>query len=493
MKNYLLVYIVIISFFSLRFGQAQTGEQNISGNYQQVSLANFIDSIRLKAGIGIAYDVRSIPVDSVFSIQFRAVTPKDLLTDVLKNSPVEIVGTNDQLIIRSNLVAEVSPFIRLTGLIQNDLSTPLPLVNICLEGRTLGTISNELGEFDFLIPRKFIGDTVLFSMLGYDMNRVYVPTQDSVVNLVLHESSVALPEVTVRYRKVDEIIDSFVKNKDQNYLDSTVVMNAFFRESVRQDGEYVDVSEAVLKVLKYSYKHNSNVERVKFVKGRKSADVEEIKDVDFRLAGGPYYFSRIDLARYLDFFPIEDEAELYEYQLEGVDFEYDRPVFVIQFKPVYDSGDLVYKGQLRIDTESFALISANFELTKNSLRKSRKYLIRKESRKIKAKPYYARYSLNYRPFKDRWILNKVRGEIRVQVEDRKEKAKVNFEAITEMVISDLLAEGGERFRASELYKEKYVLADEIKGFDPDFWKDYNIIKPNEELERVFKSQKGHPK
>ena len=306
------------------------------------------------------------------------------------------------------------------------------------------------------------------------------------IEVKLLETSVQLPEVVVKYKNADEIVELFKKNRQENYFENRTLFTAFFRETIKQNDRYVNVSEAVLQILKYSYIQPFKLEHVKFIKGRKYRDVEKMQNVNFRMEGGPFYFSRIDIARYMDFLPVDDAEKVYEYRLEGLDFEYDRMVYLVSFEPIVDNGDLLYKGVLRIDTETYALISAMFELTKNSLRRSRKYLIRKESGKIKAKPYYAKYSINYRPYENKWVLNKLIGELKVYINDKKNGEKSMFTAVSELLMSDFKSAGNIKFKPSELYKSKYILTDKIKKYDPEFWENYNVIKPDENIEKVFK-------
>jgi hypothetical protein len=56
-------------------------------------------------------------------------------------------------------------------------------------------------------------------------------------------------------------------------------------------------------------------------------------------------------------------------------------------------------------------------------------------------------------------------------------------------MSDFKDAGKMKFKPSELYKSKYILTDEIKSYDPEFWKNYNVIKPDEKIENVFKKRK----
>ena len=491
-----LFHIIFFIFFFCvttvhSFSQQVHG--SISLRCENITLSSLIDSIRLKSGLKISYDVNSIPVDSVLSVNISGKDPEEILRMILKSPDIEILGHGNQLVIRKKKTGGPR-FVVLKGEVLDYDYKPLSLVNIGFKNRPLGTVTNNAGEFELKVPVSYSGDTLLFSCLGYKVERIPVRSAGTDLQVLLAETSISLPEVIIKYRNVNEIIEQFLKHRKNNYPEKSILVTAFFREIIKQNKKFVNVSEAVLQILKYPYDQPFKLELVKFIKGRKYRDVEKMKDINFRLEGGPFYFSRIDIARYMDFFPQEGEEQLYRYKFEGLDYEYEKMVYVVSFEPYDDNGELLYKGILRFETDSYALVSAEFELTKNTLRESRKYLIRKESPQIKARPYYARYYINYRPYKDIWVLNKVKGELKVRINDKRTKKKSVFTAVTEMLMSDFKDASGTRFKPSETFKPNYILTDKIKEYDPEFWKNYNVIKPDEDIENVFKNngttQKG---
>ena len=229
------------------------------------------------------------------------------------------------------------------------------------------------------------------------------------------------------------------------------------------------------------------MERVKFIKGRKKNDLQSMDFIDFKLEGGPFQFSRVDIARYQDFY--SPDNYLYKYSYDGIDVLNDELVYKVKFRPVEDNGNLLYNGILYIHSESFALVRSEFELTNRALRSSGKSLIRKASRKVKVKPLKASYYIDYRMFDNKWILNRIEGEIVVRINDKKQKINSVFSAVTELLISDCEKNNKFKLKPSELYKSKYVLAEHIKENDEQFWKNYNIIRPDQALEMVFKKTK----
>jgi hypothetical protein len=113
-------------------------------------------------------------------------------------------------------------------------------------------------------------------------------------------------------------------------------------------------------------------------------------------------------------------------------------------------------------------------------------LIKRDARRFKTTPYFARYQVDYRPWGNLWVLNRVRGEVSLQIIDKARRKRSDFQTVSEMVVSDFIpCESRPRLRWEETFKADYVLSDRIGSFDPDFWKNYNIIRPDDALEKVF--------
>ena len=461
--------------------------QLVTTDYKNVKLSSFLDSLTNKSDINIAYDVNAIPIDSILNVNFYEKHPLEIVKSILKNCQVKILFLNDQIIISERVITQ-NKHIKISGFVYdyNDRQA-LPLVNISIQNQPLGTITNSQGGFEFKIPEIYTDSTLVFSFLGYHSSFMLISASDSVLNIALEPTTVNLDEVEVTYKNADEIINLLNNNYEQNYWDQQALLSGFFRESIRQDGVFVQVSEAIVEIIKPSYLNPSDMERVRFIKGRKKNDLQSMDLVNFKLEGGPFQFSRVDIARYHDFFPKENSP--YKYVYDGIDVLNEEIVYKVKFRPLDDNGDLLYAGVLFVHSESFALVRAEFALTKRALKMSGRTLIRKASRTLKVRPLQARYYIDYRFFNGRWILNRLDGEIVIRINDKKSKVNSEFTAITELLISDWEVNEKVKLRSSELYKSRYVLADQIIETDQEYWEDYNIIRPDEELENVFKKTK----
>ena len=65
----------------------------------------------------------------------------------------------------------------------------------------------------------------------------------------------------------------------------------------RRDRNYVSISEAVIDVYKGGYANEYQVDQVKLFKGRKSADVEKMDTVLFKVQGGPNTTILLDVVK----------------------------------------------------------------------------------------------------------------------------------------------------------------------------------------------------
>lgn len=480
--------LFLLLFFYNGKGQDAVLHQSVSFSFKDITLAQLMDSISKKYGIDFAYDAGILDLDSPVSAQAKNETLINWLARYFSSYEAE-VSYNDRQVVIARLRGNFHPkeTFRISGKVATyGTELPLAMVNIGVVDKPIGTVTNDQGAFEIILPLSYAGEMLSFSHLGFLNKRLSIPKSDTIVTVLLPETSVHLPEVQVRYLNPYTIVTRMVEKIPQNYPLEPFLLTAFFRETIRQDGRYVDVSEAVVEILKPAYSSSFELERVRFIKGRKGKEVAEMDLVNFKLEGGPFHFSRLDVIRHRDFAPDEKGATAYLYSLEGLGIEHDRLVYRVKFKPREESDDLYYQGEFRIDSESYALVSAVFELTPSSIRRSRNYLIKRDARRFKTRPYFARYQVDYRPWGNLWIISRVRGEVSLRIVDKSRRERSNIQTVSEMLVSDFIqADNRQRLRWSETFKSDYVLSERIGDFDPVFWKNYNIIRPDEALERVF--------
>lgn len=455
---------------------------------EPIRLGVLMDTLSQRFHLDFAYDAGVVNTDSLVQTVIPDSLDHQWISSLFHQNGVEVRITGRQVIIRKQQgkLADSNILFISGKVVDGANDATLPMVNVGVEGQAVGTTTNDLGQFSFKIPDSLAGKSMVFSYLGFASSRMEIPANDTVVIIRLKEYSVRLPEVQVHYRDPDQIVRAVTSAVGVNYPVQPYLMTAFFRETIQQDKRFVDVSEAVIEILKPSYSDMYDVERVRFVKGRKGRETSEMDVVQFKLAGGPYHFSQLDVMRHGDFLPNEKGESAYKYSFEGVDIIYDRMVYRVGFKPYNDAEDLFYEGEMYIEAESMALVSIDFQLTPASIRRSRSFLIKRDARRFRTRPFYAKYKVEYRPWKNGWVLSKVRGEVSVKIYDRSKRERSVFDTVSEMLVTDFsVANQRQPIPWSETYRSDYVLSDHLGEFDPDFWEHYNVIQADEALEKVL--------
>ncbi|MBO3115697.1 carboxypeptidase-like regulatory domain-containing protein [Winogradskyella sp. DF17] len=191
------------------------------------------------------------------------------------------------------------------------------------------------------------------------------------------------------------------------------------------------------------------------------------------------------------------KSNRYEFEIEDYAFMNDMFVYVISFKPKRRED---YKGTMYVNTEDFAVVRVDYQNVK-PLRKFRllgislnEYL--KEGTIIFHKNDNDKYSIKYidessgqsvgikRPIKiieknknvkGRRQQNMVKGDIDFIVTNLEKTELIVFEteSLAEKTFND--------------FKEKAnVLPEYLKKYNPEFWKGYNIIEPNQAI-KEFKA------
>src|SRR5690554_1791291 len=227
-----------------------------------------MDSLALRYDLDFAYDAAVLRRDSLVSSALPKVFDKQWISTLLSGPQnLEVVFMGQQVIVgRSTPGSRPSALLEVSGrVLAADGSGGLPMVNIGVEGRALGTSTNDEGRFVLRYPRAYIGEALVFSSLGFVSERFSLPQNDSVLEVVLKNYSIHLPEVQVLYTDPDQLMRSVRRRLAQNYPSEPYLLTAFFRETIRQDDEYVEVSEAVVDIYKPSYQAGFASERVRFV------------------------------------------------------------------------------------------------------------------------------------------------------------------------------------------------------------------------------------
>lgn len=499
MKPVYGLLIVFLLLMKVSFAQEEDNsvlDQRVDIEVKNESIASVLEKISSLTRVYFSYDPTLIEADKRIDASLTSKSIREILDAVLPSRFSYRVLDNQVIITLPGEVMAMSAqdslmhaqaIILFQGrVIAFDEKDPLPYASISVQKQNIGTISNTDGDFELKLPGRMINDTVIVSCMGYKQFRLPVrEITGELVTIYLQPASIQLQEVKVIYISPEEILRRMEAKIGINYAEKPHIMTSFYREVLKQDRQYIDVAEAVMDIRKASYSNLTAEDKVKFIKGRKSMNVKPFQFVDFKIQGGPYYITKLDVIKTLDSFLDPEYSQYYKYVLEEIIEQDNRPTYVIAFKPKGKEENIHYQGRLYVDMSSFALVKAEFEMNRAGLKFAQQSLIQKKPKGFYVRPVQVQYRVSYRRSESKWHLSNAQASIEFRVRSKKEKINSLFHSISDLLITDFKPDDGTRFKRNELFSSKDIFTELISNYGDQFWSDYNIIKPSQDLRKAL--------
>ena len=367
---------------------------------------------------------------------------------------------------------------------------PIPFANIYFKNQTVGTISNADGYFVLKVPERLQHDTVVFSFIGYQSVRKCAADLDTGTNQVILEPfNYELKEVTIRNYKPEEIIKKAIENIPQNYSNEPQLYTAFYRETLQKNREYVDLSEAVILINKAAYTSYAN-DRAKIYKGRRTRLTQKNDTIAFKLQGGIYTSLLLDIAKNNSNFMSNEYFPYYNFSIEDITSINGNTVYVIAFDQKENVNYPLFTGKIYIDTETLAIVRADFMLSPKGISEAAGMLVRKSPRGMKVKPVESHYTVDYSLNNNKWYLSHVSEEIKFKIRRRFKIFNAEYNSVAEMVVTEIDSVGSPKFKLNETVRPNDIFTENLGTYDPGFWGNFNYIKPEESLVEAIKENAG---
>lgn len=498
---YGILFIVFLLSFRISYGQKENNsvlDKRITIEAKNETITSVLDQISFKAQVFFSYDASLIEADKKATLSISDKSIKETL-DALFESKFDYKTLGDQIIItkpeevqvkkkETELPEEKPKIIHFKGkVIDREEKDVLPYASISVDKSTIGTISNADGEFELKIPEAMVQDTIIVSCLGYRQYRQPISDiADSDYTIYLQPTSVQLKEIKVTVINPQEIIGKILSKISLNYSRDPEILTSFYREILKQDNTYIDVAEALLEIRKAPYESTFTQDKVKFIKGRKNINIKPFKVVDFKIQGGPYYITKLDVIKTIDSFLDPEFREFYKYSLEEIIEVDNRDTYVIRFKPKEKVDYPCYQGKLFVDMSTFALIQAEFSLARSGLKFAHESLIKKKPKDFYVRPIDVDYKVSYRRNNNKWHLSTAQASINFKVKSKKDKINSTFHSVSQLLVTEFKADDGTHYKRNELFSSKDIFTEIITNYDENFWGDYNTIKPSEDLRKALR-------
>ncbi|MBR1926665.1 MAG: carboxypeptidase-like regulatory domain-containing protein [Bacteroidales bacterium] len=375
------------------------------------------------------------------------------------------------------------PFSVSGTVVDADTGRPLQYVGVSFTGMRYATVTNSDGAFTLKSATE--PESVDFTLLGYKTVRMVFPKDGTPLrvrmpkgDLTLDGALVIADPYSVLRRAIDRIKD--------NYPNKPELFDCFYRETVQKKNRFVYVSEAVSRMYKTSYYRGGTYgDRIAVDKSRMIESPDKRDTLAVKVVGGPVQAVILDIVKNDDLLTVK-ELSNYSLKMDLPATIGDRQQFAIRLIPMNDTPYPLYEGVIYIDRETYAFtrFDLNYDM-RDKDKVTRSILISKPSG-LRFTPGQVSIRYDYSLSDGVSRVSYVRSVIRFKCDWKKRLFRSEYTAISELVTTDRHSGDVEPISRKESFNGREVLSDKAaRDYDPEFWKDYNIIEPTESLDKAI--------
>jgi hypothetical protein len=411
-------------------------------------------------------------------------------SDILRRPVIYSVCIVLLFTVNSSFAQEV---ITLRGkVVEAGTGKPIPYASIYHRSQSTGTSSNELGEFIFKIAKRFAGDTLLITSIGYKSLTKIAGESSSYESIILQPAVTELKEITVQGESAFDLMKRVIDKIPETHDTTSYHMNAFYRENTWLGNNELLYNEGVLDIRKsFKVDLKNPTDQIRVLKSRKKKiDLGKGGILHYWLAGpsnGARYSLGEDMIKHRNtewsvFNP--KNFRYYKFEYGGVIQDGKRSLVMVDIAPKKKSRKGLFVMKAFVDEDAAAIVRYDYHLTEEGVRR-----VERKDKGIGSAVASIAYgaTLDYHHFligcsyqesNGKWYLSSVSRHFEILVNSRKRKMdntlwksdilfqvtdidKENKTAITEGNIGDK----NDRFGS---------LAND--AYDEDFWENYNVIK-----------------
>lgn len=357
----------------------------------------------------------------------------------------------------------------------------LPYANISITNSSLGTISNEAGEFEFFVPIDLIHDTLLISYIGYKTFKERITGVSEVKNIYLEESPIVLSEIIVTSEDAKKIVEEALKAIPFAFPTTPYLMEAFHRswehvdytDSINYPGTLIEVAITIYDGG-YGQKNARN-------RAKEEIYINEIRR-SAMMEGWNYDLNFL--------------RDLLDKNL----IKYNRgPAWIFIKSFLVFPNDLVYEweGTTRIDDEDLSIIRISVPNTRKFPAFYKVYISEKDHAILRFDLYGEKKEIDYaigpwhtasfyetymfKRYQQKPYLSYVKKQYTVKNLDQIKKKVLRTENYyRELLINNVITTDVEAKRRSlsQVKAKDVSLALQTREYNETFWKSYNVILEN---------------
>ena len=358
---------------------------------------------------------------------------------------------------------------------------PVVYGSVNIKESSSGIISNLNGEFRLILPDSLRSAVIRFSHLGYLTREIPVAVlAGRDIEIFMDQKIIPLQEVVVRLTDPLTAIREMMERREENYSQIPAYITAYYREGAEYRNS-LSLTEAILRVYKTGFRSSVNSDQVKMLKMRNIINRFADDTIVARIKSSIHSCLLLDIVKNPPDFLLRDEQDNYHYTFAGISFMDGRSLYQFSFEKKEEIREPLYRGDLYIDIDSYALVKANFEIDPEFVEQVADQVIIKKSRKLVVIPEKISYSITYKRIGESYFQDHVRGDMRFKVRQKGKLFSSQMSLWFDMANCHTDSTGAVRFAPGERLPVRDIFSETRHTYDRDFWGNFNVIQPEKEL------------
>jgi hypothetical protein len=487
-----LILVAGLFFLTLQlFPQESILERRVKMPENSIRASRALSELSRLTGYIFTYDTRIIDEDRVFTLPSSDVSVRELLDSVTGDSNIRYSVIEKHIILYRDMITNTPEPVTdslpvrhvLSGkVVDAETSEPLPFAAVGISHRGRGIVTNNNGDFILKITNECLNDTLSVSYVGYVDRRIPVRSlPGNIMTINMERDFIPIPEIIIRAQDPVLIIGKAISSVASNYGTTPVLLTGFYREGVYRKKEPQIYSEAVVQIYKSPYARTMQNDQLKVIRSRKIENLEAEDTLAVRLKAGLSSTMTLDGMRNMFDFLDPMSLNSYDYHLTDIVTIDGETAFVISFSQKDWVTEPLMKGDVYINVDNYGVMLAEFEINPLFIAQTGESYISRLPRDYSMKPEYVRYRTRYRFIDGRYYLSHVRGDLGFLAKGRKKFFSSRFNIFFELAITDHQTENVVRFEHEELAPVYSVFSNTVNGYDAEFWKNLDFLKPEDDL------------
>ena len=369
---------------------------------------------------------------------------------------------------------------------------PVAHASVRVSGGNVGTVTNSEGVFSLKIPVAYADGILSVDCLGYsmwhaDVSKMTGTTEKEPYSIGMMRTFFKLDSAVVRSIEPLELLKYAYSRVYYNYPTHREATTAFYREIIKKgSSKYLRLSEAVIDIDKSSYT-GYGTDKAAVYKGRTVSNYDQTDSILINYQGG--VISALELDQVHNPFagvPWQHVEMFYDFRMEEPRNIGDRMFYVVSFNQKPTEKDMLCRGKVYIDTETYAI--GRFEGWDNVEGRPYAYTdyIKDKPKDAKVAMKEVAWEMNYKESEGRWYLDYSSLSFQINVQRAGRLLRNTYSIVSEMAVTDHYP-GNLEITGSARIRPRDQIADLVNDFTDDaFWGTYNIIEPDQSIEDAIR-------